>query len=92
MTLDSNQVTSVCGISPTPTPTPSSTPTATPTPASPPSFTGTSVIDNAGFFYVPTSLPAASTVAGVYQYAFLDYAATGDYSGAPSGWTLVCAV
>jgi hypothetical protein len=56
---------------------------------SPPSYTGTAIIDNGGF-YAATSLPAASTVAGNYQYAFVDYTGTENYSGAPSGWAQVC--
>jgi hypothetical protein len=52
-------------------------------------YTGTAVIDNTQFD-AAIRLPAAGTVAGNYQYAFVDYASTGNYSGAPSGWTQVC--
>jgi hypothetical protein len=45
--------------------------------ARPPSYGGTAVINNAGFS-AAASLPAASTVAGNYQYAFVDYAGTGN--------------
>jgi Glycosyl hydrolase family 26 len=55
----------------------------------PPAYTGTAVVNNSGFDWT-ISLPAASTLAGNYQYAFVDYASTGNYSGAPSGWTQVC--
>jgi hypothetical protein len=57
--------------------------------ASPPSYAGTGVINNAEF-YAATSLAAASTAAGGYQYAFVDYAGSGNYAGAPGGWTQVC--
>ena len=53
-------------------------------------YDGTAVVDNSPFDWT-ISLPAASTVAGSYQYAFVDYAGSGNYSGAPSGWTQVCA-
>ena len=54
-----------------------------------PGYIGTAVIHNSSFD-TTVSFPAASTGAGNYQYAFVDYASTGNYSGAPSGWTQVC--
>jgi hypothetical protein len=57
--------------------------------ASAPSYAGTAVVDNSSFDWT-VSLPAASAVGGNYQYAFVDYAGTGNYSGAPSGWSQVC--
>jgi hypothetical protein len=65
------------------------TATATSTTGSSPAYTGTAVTDNSQFDWT-INLAAASAVAGNYQYAFVDYAGTGNYSGAPSGWTQVC--
>jgi hypothetical protein len=59
------------------------------TPPGPPAYIGSAVVDNSGFDWT-ISLRAASATASSYQYAFVDYAGTGNYAGAPSGWSQVC--
>src|SRR6201996_7930442 len=59
------------------------------TSGSSPSYAGTAVVDNTQF-YAAATLAAASTAPGNYQFAFVDYAGSGNYSGAPSGWSQVC--
>jgi hypothetical protein len=86
--------TPVATVTPAPTPTRAVTPTPSPVPSPAscaPIYSGTPQGDDAGFF-TAISVPAASTVPGCYQIAFVQTDNPGAaYTGYPAGWTPVFA-